>query len=110
MKTGKTALRNTLATVIMLAFSLPVLAAGDSVAGKEKSASCMACHGSEGKASAPVYPHLAGQQAAYLSLALHAYKSGTRSGGQAEVMKAFVAGLSDEDIDDLAAYYASLKP
>ena len=37
-------------------------------------------------------------------------RSGGRSGGQAEVMKAFVAGLSDQDIEDLAAYYAGLKP
>ena len=58
----------------------------------------------------PLYPHLAGQNAAYLAHALQAYKKGERNGGQAEVMKAFVAGLSEEDIDDLAAWYASLTP
>ncbi|MEJ5178647.1 MULTISPECIES: c-type cytochrome [Erwinia] len=96
--------------LLLLSGSLPALAAGDSGAGQEKSARCMACHGTEGKASAPIYPNLAGQHAPYLAQALQAYKSGARSGGQAEVMKAFVAGLSDEDIDDLAAYYAGLKP
>ncbi len=70
----------------------------------------MACHGAEGKTTVPLYPNLAGQNAAYLSHALQAYKKGERSGGQAEVMKAFVAGLSDTDIEDLAAYYHSLKP
>lgn len=103
-------LKKSLTAAIFLLTSLPVIAAGDSSAGQQKSAACMACHGADGKASAPIYPHLAGQNEAYLGLSLHAYKSGARSGGQAEVMKAFVAGLSDEDIDDLAAYYAGLKP
>ncbi|CAI0878028.1 Cytochrome c-554(548) [Serratia entomophila] len=103
----------TLVRVMLLAaglFSLPAMAAGDAVAGKNKSTSCMACHGAEGKVKAPVYPNLAGQNALYLQYALLAYKKGERNGGQAEVMKAFVSGLSDEDIADLAAYYASLKP
>lgn len=99
-----------LVAALLLSCSLPSLAAGNNSAGKEKSARCMACHGADGKAVAPLYPNLAGQQAPYLAQALQAYKSGGRSGGQAEVMKAFVAGLSDEDIDDLAAYYAGQKP
>ncbi|AGB83715.1 cytochrome c553 [Serratia sp. FGI94] len=91
-------------------FCLPALAAGDAAAGKNKSASCLACHGAAGKVSVPMYPNLAGQNALYLEQALKAYQSGDRSGGQAEVMKAYVSGLSDADIADLAAYYASLKP
>jgi len=90
--------------------SLPAIAAGDAAVGKTKSASCMACHGMQGKASVPMYPNLAGQNAMYLGAALQAYKKGERSGGQAEVMRAYVSGLSDDDIADLAAYYASLKP
>ncbi|MGW1445060.1 c-type cytochrome [Serratia rhizosphaerae] len=90
--------------------SLPALAAGDAAAAKNKSASCLACHGAAGKVSVPMYPNLAGQNALYLEHALKAYQSGDRSGGQAEVMKAYVSGLSDADIADLAAYYASLKP
>ncbi|HEI8868359.1 TPA: cytochrome c [Serratia odorifera] len=97
-------------TVTLAVFSLPALAAGDAAAGKDKSASCLACHGATGKVSVPMYPNLAGQNAMYLEHALQAYKSGGRSGGQAEVMRAYVSGLSDEDIADLAAYYASLKP
>ncbi|WP_061796703.1 c-type cytochrome [Serratia ficaria] len=91
-------------------FSLPAMAAGDAAAGKEKSAGCMACHGAEGKVKVPMYPNLAGQNTLYLQHALQAYKKGERNGGQAEVMKAYVSGLSDADIADLAAYYAGLKP
>ncbi|WP_265556456.1 c-type cytochrome [Serratia grimesii] len=99
------------AVVVMLGLcSLPAMAAGDVAAGKDKSASCMACHGAEGKVSVPMYPNLAGQNAMYLEHALQAYKKGERNGGQAEVMKAYVSALSDDDIADLAAYYASLKP
>ena len=89
---------------------LPAWAAGDAQRGAQKTGSCMACHGAAGKAAVPLYPNLAGQHAPYLEQALHAYKKGERTGGQAEVMKAFVAGLSDSDIADLAAYYSSLQP
>ncbi|AWP33917.1 cytochrome C554 [Pantoea vagans] len=89
---------------------LPAWAAGDAQRGAQKAGSCMACHGAAGKAAVPHYPNLAGQHAPYLEQALHAYKKGERTGGQAEVMKAFVAGLSDSDIADLAAYYSSLQP
>lgn len=99
-----------LAGIVLAVVSIPALAAGDVAAGKEKASRCQACHGAVGKAAMPLYPHLAGQNPAYLAHALQAYKKGERKGGQAEVMKAFVAGLSDEDIDNLAAYYGSLKP
>lgn len=88
----------------------PACAAGDIHAGEQRSAACTACHGPKGIATVSLYPSLAGQNAAYLAHALQAYKKGARNGGQAEVMKAFVAGLSDEEITDLAAYYSSLKP
>ncbi|EIB99850.1 cytochrome C554 [Pantoea sp. ARC270] len=94
----------------LMAALLPAWAAGDAQRGAEKAGSCMACHGAEGKATVPLYPSLAGQHAPYLEHALQAYKKGERSGGQAEVMKAFVAGLSDDDMADLAAYYSSLQP
>jgi len=96
--------------MLLLAAALPALADGDINAGAQKSAACTACHGAQGKSSVPLYPNLAGQNAAYLNHALQAYKKGERSGGQAEVMKAFVAGLSDEDMADVSAYYGSLKP
>ena len=90
--------------------SLPVLADGDIAQGQAKSASCAACHGATGKATNTLYPNIGGQNAAYLALALNAYKSGGRTGGQAGVMHAFTAGLSEQDINDLAAFYSSQKP
>lgn len=96
--------------LILIAVSLPTLAGGNKEAGQQKAAACIACHGTDGKASVPLYPHLAGQNAAYLKHALLAYQKGERSGGQAEVMKAFVAGLSEDDMADLSAWYASLAP
>ena len=95
---------------LLMTTALPALAEGDVNAGAQKAASCVACHGAEGKAAVPLYPNLAGQNAAYLNHALQAYNKGERSGGQAEVMKAFVAGLSETDMADIAAYYNSLKP
>ncbi|KOC91715.1 c-type cytochrome, partial [Winslowiella iniecta] len=88
--------------VLLASVSVPALADSDASAGQQKSAACAACHGAQGKAKVELYPNLAGQHAPYLAQALRAYKKGDRSGGQAEVMKAFVAGLSEQDIDDLA--------
>ncbi|RJT38639.1 cytochrome c [Rahnella woolbedingensis] len=90
--------------------SLPALAGGNVADGQSKSASCAACHGAKGQAVNSIYPKLAGQNADYLALSLHAYKKGERSGGQAGVMQAFSSSLSDQDISDLSAYYASLAP
>lgn len=95
---------------LSLLVCLPGLAqAADAEAGKAKSATCAACHGAEGIATAPVYPNLAGQNEAYLAASLKAYKNKERTGGMAAIMQANAAALSDEDIADLAAYYASLK-
>lgn len=94
----------------LMLVSSSVLAAGNSADGQAKSASCAACHGANGKAVNTIYPNLAGQNADYLALSLHAYKKGGRSGGQAGVMQAFSSSLSDQDISDLSAYYASLTP
>ena len=88
---------------------VPVAHAADIAAGKAKAAVCAACHGADGKAAIPTYPNLAGQNAPYLEMAIKAYKSGDRSGGQAAVMAGMSAPLSDDDIANLAAYYASLK-
>lgn len=83
--------------------------AGDAAAGKAKAAVCAACHGAEGKAAIPGYPNLAGQNASYLVEALKAYKEKRRTGGQAAIMQAQAMTLSDADMANLAAYYASLK-
>jgi len=84
-------------------------AAGDAAAGKGKSAVCAACHGAEGISAAPIYPNLKGQKEMYLVGALKAYKSGERKGGMSAIMIPTAVPLSDIDIADLAAYYASLK-
>ena len=82
-------------------------AAGDAAAGQQKSMVCAGCHGPEGNSMVPTYPNLAGQNAAYLELALKAYKNQERTGAQASMMYGMVAALSDQDIADLAAYYSS---
>ncbi|GKX52601.1 c-type cytochrome [Budvicia aquatica] len=99
-------------TLLLLSASLlinfSVYAAGDIDAGKSKSAKCVACHGMNGKVSIPTYPHLAGQNEVYLDYSMHAYKKGERTGNMANIMSVYVQKLSDQDIADLAAYYASL--
>ena len=76
--------------------------AGDAAAGKAKAAICAGCHGADGKATNPTYPNLAGQNAGYIEVAIKAYKSGQRSGGQAAIMQGMAAPLSDADISNLA--------
>lgn len=83
--------------------------AGDITAGKAKAGMCAGCHGAKGKAMIPTYPNLAGQNQQYLVSALKAYKSKARNGGQAAVMQGMAGALSDDDINNLAAYFASLK-
>lgn len=78
--------------------------AGDAAKGKAKSATCAACHGNTGIGTAPNNPNLAGQKEQYLIKSMNDYKSGKRDDA---TMKAMVGALSDEDISDLAAYYAS---
>ncbi|MDE1461412.1 c-type cytochrome [Spartinivicinus sp. A2-2] len=84
-------------------------AAGDPAKGKAKAAVCAACHGKNGVAMVPIYPNLAGQNQAYLESSLKAYRAKQRQGGQAVVMQAQAANLSDEDIANLSAYYSNLK-
>jgi cytochrome c553 len=81
------------------------LAAGDASAGKAKSAVCAGCHGANGEGK-DKNPALAGKPEAAAVQALKDYKSGTRKN---PVMKTFAASLSDQDMANLAAYYASLK-
>ena len=80
-------------------------AAGDPARGKTKIATCVACHGQDGNSVDPQYPRLAGQYADYLAQALHEYKDGRRGN---PIMKGFAAQLSDEDINDISAYFSSL--
>ena len=79
---------------------------GNAAAGKAKSALCAACHGPAGISNNPLWPNLAGQKEAYLVKQIKAFKNGERKDPS---MAPMVATLSDEDIANLAAYYASLK-
>ncbi|MFC4763663.1 c-type cytochrome [Dyella koreensis] len=78
---------------------------GNPQAGAGKAAVCGACHGPQGIAIAPNFPHLAGQSTTYLYVQLKMFKEGQRSD---PVMTGQAAPLSEEDMRDLAAYYASL--
>jgi len=81
-------------------------AAGDKAKGKAKAAACIGCHGAAGISNSPVWPNLAGQKAGYIVKQLKAFKSGSRKD---PMMDSTSKGLSDADIDNLAAYYSSLK-
>jgi cytochrome c553 len=80
--------------------------AGDVAAGKAKSATCTGCHGANGISANPLWPNLAGQKAAYLVKQMKAFRDGSRSD---PVMTPMAKPLSDADIENLAAYYSSLK-
>jgi cytochrome c553 len=94
--------------ILVFAVSLSAQARGNADSGKAKAAQvCAACHGPDGnKPSAPDQPVLAGQYYDYLIRALSDYKSGARSNG---IMKGFADQLSKQDIEDLAAWFASQK-
>jgi cytochrome c553 len=82
-------------------------AAGDPAAGKAKSGSCAACHGGDGNSPNPQWPKLAGQHAEYMVLQLKAFKAGERKN---PLMSPMAAPLSEADMEDLSAYFASQTP
>jgi cytochrome c553 len=85
----------------------PLLAvAQNAAAGRTKAQACAVCHGQNGIGLTPDAPHLAGQPAIYVAAQLRAYRSGER---KHEVMAVMAKPLKDEDIADLAAWYASIK-
>jgi cytochrome c553 len=92
------------AAIATTLLALPTWAGGDPAAGKEKSAVCAGCHGVDGNSTVGANPRLAGQYESYLYHALKSYKEGRR---QSLLMAGMVANLSDQDMRDLAAYYAS---
>ncbi len=99
------------ATALLLGttfFAQPALCAGDLEAGRSLGYSCLGCHGIDGYRNAyPSYrvPKLGGQKAAYLVVALKGYRNDTR---QHPTMSGQASSLSDQDIEDVAAYLASL--
>jgi cytochrome c553 len=108
MEANRMFLRAT-AIFVVLAFSASASASpnGNAAAGKKKAGTCAACHGDGNKTLNDTYPKLAGQYPEYLSKAMHEYKSGKRKNA---IMSAQAQTLSEQDIADLSAYFASLKP
>jgi cytochrome c553 len=79
---------------------------GNAKAGQAKAAVCGACHGMDGNSTDAQYPKLAGQNEEYIAHQLHNFKSGKR---QNPIMLGFASQLSDQDMDDVGAYYMSQK-
>lgn len=94
--------------VLLAGSSLPAAAqtVGSIEAGQAKSVVCTACHGPNGNSLNPEWPSLAGQNAVYIARTLRAYRTGERSN---PLMSAQAMALSDQDIEDLAVYYASMQ-
>lgn len=96
-------IRSTLALALLL--GLTGVHAADIEAGKVKSQTCQACHGPDGNGTGdPQYPKIAGQHHDYIEKALKDYRSGARKNA---IMAGFAGTLSDDDIKNLAAYFAS---
>jgi len=95
-----------LITCLALLASSSVLAAGDAARGQELSQTCASCHGADGNSTLAMWPKLAGQHAAYMERQLALIKSGARPVPE---MGPFVAGLSEQDMADLAAYFSTQK-
>jgi cytochrome c553 len=90
-----------------LALSSPVLGDGSVEEGQTKATPCVACHGVNGNSANPQWPSLAGQNGPYVVKQLKAFKAGER---QDPLMSPMAAPLSDDDIEDLAAYFQAQAP
>ncbi|MEY3289050.1 MAG: hypothetical protein RLZZ419_1292 [Pseudomonadota bacterium] len=91
-------------SVLLACFWIVPVCAADMAAGEQKAATCMGCHGPKGKSTSAQWPNLAGQQSSYIVNQLNAFKSGARNN---PMMQSMAANLSDDDINNLAAYYSS---
>ena len=94
------------AAALLCFVPVTVFSAGNAAEGQKKSAVCHACHGPSGQSVLPIYPNLGGQQQTYLEKTLSDFRSGGRKN---PIMNGFAANLSDTDIEDLSAWYASLQ-
>ena len=90
--------------VLLIGLSFNASAAGDAAAGQTKSIVCSACHGVDGNSSVPMWPKLAGQHESYLVRQLQLIQSGKRTVPE---MAALVSAMSEQDMADISAYYAS---
>jgi cytochrome c553 len=105
MRRDRTALAIVTACAAIAVAAAQAAAAADVKAGRQKALQCQTCHGLDGQAKLPDAPNLAGQNETYLAKALKDYRSGARKN---EMMSLVVRALKDEDISDLAAYYAAI--
>ncbi|MFC5079257.1 Cytochrome c4 precursor [Vibrio thalassae] len=101
-----------LALILSLVVSCSVWAQGDIEAGKAKSQTCVACHGTDGNSQLTMYPSIAGQHAKYIEKQLKDLKLGMTSSGKQgrydPVMSGMAMPLTEQDMADLAAYYSSM--
>jgi len=99
-------IKQLLSMAVLCAVATVSYGAGDPVAGKAKSALCIGCHGADGNSSNPDWPSLAGQHEGYLAKQISDFKTQKRIDG---TMNAMVLSLSDADIANVAAFFASNK-
>jgi cytochrome c553 len=92
--------------VVTMLSATAALAAGDAAAGRRKAVACQTCHGLDGLSKIPDAPNLAGQPEAYLVKAIDDFRQGTRRN---DMMSLVVERLQDQDVADLAAYYAAIE-
>ena len=98
----------TITIAIAAALAAGQVAAADIEAGRKLAQEkCAACHNMDGISTIPDYPKLAGQYPDYMAKALRDYKAGVRKN---PIMIGMASGLTQKDMDDLAAYFASLPP
>ena len=93
-------------SIFLVAASSGACCAGDIKAGRMKAQMCQACHGMDGLSKTPDAPNIAGQTEQYLVAQLQAFKTGTRKN---DAMSVVARTLSDQDIEDLAAYFSAIE-
>lgn len=109
-KIKKRVLNLTLVNLLIFSLSTPTaFAKGDPEAGKQKSGPCVACHQTDGNSATPAWPKIAGQHESYLIQQLKEMRKGDQGKRSNPAMYGVVSTLSDQDIEDLAAYYAAQK-
>ena len=96
---------STILTIVVLSATSMTMA-GDIAAGKAKATICAACHGPNGISLNDLWPNLAGQKEAYIIKQVKAFREGTRVD---PTMAPMVKPLTDADIENIAAYFSSLK-
>ena len=93
-------------TAIILLCTTHAFAAGSVAAGRQKAQQCQTCHGLDGLSKLPEAPNIAGSPEPYLARQLNAFRKGERKN---EMMSIVAQQLSDQDVADLAAYYAAIE-